>query len=218
MKTTLTALLFGSLISAAFAAEGPTIAKVFDGPVSSAEHDIVSLVEAMPADKFTFAPTNGEFKGVRTFAAEAKHLAAVVYLVAAASLSEKPPVDTGGEDGPASATSKEQIVEFMKGAFAYGHKAARALTSENQLQMVKSPFGQGEMPRATAVNIIGWHSFDHYGQMVEYARMNGIDSAGQQKLSAPVGKRLGHFAYLPQFQNQIALAVDCEGGNESPVP
>jgi hypothetical protein len=40
--------------------------------------------------------------------------------------------------------------------------------------MVKSPFGDGEMPRAGAIQIIGWHSFDHYGQMVEYARMNGI--------------------------------------------
>jgi DinB family protein len=176
MKTQTTAVLLGSLILSAvsFAAETPTVAKLFDGPVSAAEKEIISLVEAMPADKFNFAPTSGEFKGVRTFAAQAKHLAAVVYMVSAASLSEKPPIELGGEDGPASVKTKEQIVEFMKGAFAYAHKAALALTPQNELQMVKSPFGQGEMARAASVDIIGWHSFDHYGQMVEYARMNGI--------------------------------------------
>lgn len=174
MKTA--SLLFASLILSvqAYAADGPSIAKLFDGPVANIEHELVPLVEAMPADKFSFAPANGEFKGVRTFADQAKHVAAVVYLVAAASMSEKPPVDTGGENGPADVKSKEQIIAFLKSAFAYGHKAAQALTAENQLQMVKSPFGDGEMARAAAVNIIGWHSFDHYGQMVEYARMNGI--------------------------------------------
>jgi hypothetical protein len=172
----LTSLFFGSLILSAwaFAADAPTVAKLFDGPVTSIERELVPLVEAMPADKFSFAPTSGEFKGVRDFSSQAKHVAAVVYLVAAASLSEKPPVDTGGENGPASVKTKEQVVAFVKDAFAYAHKAARALTPENQLQMVKSPFGDGEMPRAGAIQIIGWHSFDHYGQMVEYARMNGV--------------------------------------------
>lgn len=177
MKMQITASIFGSLLlsaAAAHAADTPTVGKVFDGTVTSAEREIVPLVEAMPADKFSFAPANGEFKGVRTFAAQAKHIAAVVYMVSAASLSEKPPVELGGEGGPDSVKTKEQIVAFMKGAFTYAHKAALALTPANQLQMVKSPFGQGEMPRASAVEIIGWHSFDHYGQMVEYARMNGI--------------------------------------------
>ena len=170
------AVLLGSVLlsTVSFAADAPTVGKVFDEPVTEAEKEIVPLVEAMPADKFNFAPTSGEFKGVRTFAAQAKHLAAVVYLVSAASLGEKPPVDTGGENGPDSVKTKEQIVAFLKGAFTYGHRAALALTPRNQLDMVKSPFGQGEMVRAAAVNIIGWHSYDHYGQMVEYARMNGV--------------------------------------------
>ena len=49
-----------------------------------------------------------------------------------------------------------------------------ALTATNQLDLVKSPFGNGEMSRAGATSIAVWHSFDHYGQMVVYARMNGI--------------------------------------------
>jgi len=39
---------------------------------------------------------------------------------------------------------------------------------------MKSPFGQGQMPKSGSLAIAVWHSFDHYGQMVVYARMNGI--------------------------------------------
>ncbi len=159
---------------AAFAAEPPAIARLYDSQITGAEREIVPLAEAMPAGKYGFAPTSGEFKGVRTFAQQVKHLAAVVYLVAAAAQKEAPPVDTGGENGPDSAKTKEQIVAFLKASFAYAHKAAQSLDERNQLEMVKSPFGQGEMARGAALAIASWHSFDHYGQMVVYARMNGI--------------------------------------------
>ena len=159
---------------AAFAAEPPTIARLYDSQITGAERDIVPLAEAMPASQYDFAPTAGEFKGVRTFAQQVKHLAAVVYLVSAAARKEAPPVDTGGENGPDAAKTKEQIVAFLKASFAYAHKAALALDERNQLEMVKSPFGQGEMARGAALAVAAWHSFDHYGQMVVYARMNGI--------------------------------------------
>jgi uncharacterized damage-inducible protein DinB len=159
--------------TAALAAD-PTIASILDGQITNAEHDAVPLAEAMPADKYDFAPTNGNFKGVRTFAQQAKHLSAVIYVVSAAALEQKPPVDTGGEDGPASVKTKEQVVEFMKGAFAYAHKAAQSLTAKNQLDMVASPFGGAKSPRAGLVGMVGWHTFDHYGQMVVYLRMNGL--------------------------------------------
>ena len=167
------AVLFTACLCAA--AADTTVAKIYDGQVRSAESEIVGLTEAMPAAQFGFAPTQGEFKGVRTFALQAKHLSAVIYEVSAAILGEKTPVEIGkDENGPASVESKEQIVQFMKDAFAYAHKAVATLTSQNQVQMVKSPFGSGETARGSLAAIIAWHSFDHYGQMVEYARMNGV--------------------------------------------
>jgi uncharacterized damage-inducible protein DinB len=155
-------------------AAAPTVAQLYDSQVTTVERDVVPLAEAMPADRYNFAPTNGEFKGVRTFAQQVKHLAAVIYLVSAAAQKEKPPVDIGSESGPDSAVSKDQIVAFLKGAFAYAHKAALALNEKNQLELVKSPFGDDQMTRASIVAMVGWHSMDHYGQMVVYARMNGI--------------------------------------------
>lgn len=147
---------------------------MYDKTVGSAESEIVSLAEAMPADKYNFAPTQGAFQGVRTFGQQVKHLAAVVYLVAAASQGQKPPVDTGGENGPASAINKNQIVAFLKASFAYAHKAALALTPQNEGDQVQSPFGKDQVARAEILDVVGWHSFDHYGQMVVYARMNGV--------------------------------------------
>jgi hypothetical protein len=174
MKLTISALLFAGCALA----QGPaTVATIFEGPLRSAESQLVSLVEAMPADKMNFAPptSQGDFKGVRTFAGQAKHVASVLYMIGAAAKGEKVPVDIGqNEDGPASVTSKDAVVKYLKDAFAYARSAAQTLTAENQTQMLKSPFGQGEMAKGAIIQIGGWHSFDHYGQMVVYLRMNGI--------------------------------------------
>ncbi len=101
---------------------------MLDSDVTMIEGEFVPAADAMPEDKYGFAPTNGEFKGVRTFADQVKHVAAVNYLVGAAILGEKPPVDTGGESGPASMTSKADIVAFAKQSFDYAHKAVASIT------------------------------------------------------------------------------------------
>ena len=93
----------------------PTIAMVYDRTLSGVERQVVSGAEAMPDDKFNFAPTQGEFKGVRTFAQQIKHIAAVNYMLGAAILSEKPPVDLGGENGPDNITSKADAVGDQQG-------------------------------------------------------------------------------------------------------
>jgi uncharacterized damage-inducible protein DinB len=96
-------------------------------------------------------------------------------MVSAASLGQKPPVDLGtGESGPDSVQTKAQVVKFLKDSYAYAHKAAAALTPGNQLEQIQSPFGSDKMARAGLVAIVTSHSFDHYGQMVVYLRMNGI--------------------------------------------
>ena len=161
--------------SAAFAQSAKiTVAQLYDGQLKMAEGEIVPAVEAMPEAKFNFAPANGEFKGVRTFGQQAKHLAAVIYLVSAAAKGEKLPVELGGESGPDAIRSKAQIVQLLKDAFAYGHRAMATLTCQNEVDMVKSPFGGPDMARGALAALAVSHSFDHYGQMVVYLRMNGI--------------------------------------------
>jgi uncharacterized damage-inducible protein DinB len=151
-----------------------TFAAVYDHTLSGVEKEFVSGAEAMPDDKFNFAPTQGEFKGVRTFAQQVKHVAAVNYMFGAAIMSEKPPVNLGSENGPDNLTSKADILKFLNDSFAYLHKALATLDENNILGQVQSPFGPNKISRLGLTNIAISHPFDHYGQMAVYLRMNGI--------------------------------------------
>jgi hypothetical protein len=151
-----------------------TVTEVLSNTVKNLEHDLVPAAEAMPEDKFSFTPSNGEFKGVRTFAEQIKHIAAVNYELGAAILSEKPPVDIGDESGPASLTSKADILKYLNDSFLYVHKAIDTINEKNLTGTVKSPFGEYKVTRLGLATTVAWHGFDHYGQVVEYLRMNGI--------------------------------------------
>ena len=108
--------------------DNPTVGKVLDSLVSDVEGEFVSAADAMPADKYSYAPTNGEFKGVRTFAQQVKHVAAMNYIIGASIIGENPPVDVGSGNGPDSMTSKADIIKFLKDSFAYAHKAVGSVT------------------------------------------------------------------------------------------
>jgi hypothetical protein len=151
-----------------------TVSGILDRSVSGVEGEFVPAAEAMPEDKYSFAPTGGEFKGVRTFAQQVSHVAAVNYMIGAAILQEKPPMDLGGENGPESLKSKADIVKFLKDSFVYLHKAAASVNESNATGAVKSPFGQGMTTRLGLGVLAVGHCFDHYGQMVVYLRSNGI--------------------------------------------
>jgi hypothetical protein len=177
MKPTLLLLLTNAFIltTANFAAEPVLVAKLYDGELQAVESELVPLAEAMPADKYDFRPSEGAFKDVRTFGQQIKHVATVTYLVSAASQGRKPPLDLGkGESGPDSVRTKAEIVQYLKDAFAFGHKMTNMLTAQNQMDLVKSPFGGPDEPRGGIAHVAVWHSFDHYGQMVVYARMCGV--------------------------------------------
>ncbi len=151
--------------------ERKTVTQVLDHSVTNMEREFVSAAEAMPEDKFGFAPSNGEFKGVRTFGEQIKHVAAVNYIFGAAILSDKVSDD---ETGPASAKSKAEIISYLKESFAYVHKAVQTINEKNLVEPLKSPFGEGTVTRLSLATSTVGHGFDHYGQMVEYLRMNGI--------------------------------------------
>jgi uncharacterized damage-inducible protein DinB len=156
--------------------KGPakTLNEAFDGMLSGVEGEFVSAAEAMPEDKYDFAPTTGEFKGVRTFAQQVKHVAAVNYVLGGVILGEKPPAETAGESGPESIKTKADIVKYLKESFAYAHKAVQSVDEKSATVAVKSPFGDNQMAKASLAIIVESHPFDHYGQIVEYLRMNGI--------------------------------------------
>ncbi|MES1261040.1 MAG: DinB family protein [Acidobacteriota bacterium] len=158
------------------AADAPSASRIFDAQLRNMEREFVPLVEAMPADKFGFAPKDGNFKGVRTFGAQAKHAAFVLQEISSALLGEKNPSTTGAnENGPDNLENKDEIVKYVKDAFAYAHKAVASLTNDNLLQETTDPFNpKGKRTRVDSAGILLWHTYDHYGQMVEYLRLNNL--------------------------------------------
>jgi hypothetical protein len=151
-----------------------TISQIQDNSVRIVERGLMQTAAAMPESKYSFVPTNGEFKGVRTFAMQVKHVAVSNYVMAAAILREAPPVELGSENGPASMTSKTDIMKFLEGSFAYLHKAVNTMNEKSATEQVPNPEGPGTVPKLDIATRQLWHDMDHYGQMVVYLRMNGI--------------------------------------------
>ena len=140
------------------------------------ETEIISTVDAMPADKFGFAPTDGEFKGVRTFGQMVKHFSATNHILAAAALGEEPPAEAGDELGPESVRTKAEILAYSKGSFVHLDKAVEAI-GQTTIPVTASPISplkRGEVTRLALITETLLHAYDHYGQLVEYLRMNGV--------------------------------------------
>jgi len=153
----------------------PTIASTVDREISAVEKQIVEIAEAMPEDKFTFSPESlnipgSEYKGVRTFAVQVKHIGASNYFIWSPLTGDKVPENIKDGNGPENLKSKADILKFLKDSFALGHKAAATLTVQNMLESAPN----SKSPRLHLAEFGVAHASDHYGQMVEYLRMNGI--------------------------------------------
>jgi len=134
------------------------------------EGQIVPAAEAMPADKYDFAPptTYGLFAGVRTFGQQVKHLTEANYSLYG-SYGVPGAVDRKTIE---ALKGKDEIVDALKKSYAYAHQAIDTITPGNAFDQVGPP--QRHMTKATLAAYGVAHSMDHYGQMVEYLRMNGI--------------------------------------------
>jgi hypothetical protein len=155
-------------------AYGPDkVSDLFGRQLDLVEHDVVALAEAMPADTYDFRPCDGAFEGVRSFGEQVKHMATMVYMTSAIVLQEKSPYGPGpGDNGPEKVQGKDQIVAYLKSSLAYARTAINYLSEKNQLDPLKTYFGS--QPRVEVAAGIIYHSYNHYGQMVVYARMNGV--------------------------------------------
>ena len=173
-------LLVLTAITAGHAQSSPahrTNTQILDFILDDAEKKIVGVAEAMPEEKYNFAPTAGEFHGVRTFAEQLKHIAADNYLLGAGILGEKPPGDvTNDERGSSAVRSKPEIIAYVKESFAYMHRASAAIDDAKTpiTTPAISPWPAGTATRLGVAIEDCVHTYDHYGQLVEYLRMNGI--------------------------------------------
>ncbi len=174
----------GSSKSAAPAAKpappAPTVSGAIDSQIKIIEREFVSAAEAMPEDKYNFTPAGlniqgSDYKGVRTFAEDVKHVATANYMFWGAITGDPMPAGTTGPNGPDNIKTKADIVKYLKDSYAIGHKAANMLTAENAVTTVSIPMmSPNPIPKLFIATFAVAHGFDHYGQAVEYLRMNGI--------------------------------------------
>jgi uncharacterized damage-inducible protein DinB len=136
------------------------------------ERSFVSLADAMPAEKYAFKPTNGEFKDVRTFAEQVKHVACA-NVAFFNEIEKKAPPDHCETGGPGPAQTKAEIMAYLRESFAYASGVLRSMTTANALEEAGGPYG-GKSTRLGLTTLAIWHASDHYGQLVVYLRMNGI--------------------------------------------
>lgn len=152
-----------------------TFAAAVDRDISSIEKQIIDAAEAMPQDKFNFTPEDAnipgsDYQGVRTFAVQVKHIATSNWFIWSPLTGEKLPEGIKDGNGPENLKTKAEILIFLKDSFALGHRAAATLTPANILQ---NP-GNSKSSRLRLAEFGVAHAYNHYGQMVEYLRMNGI--------------------------------------------
>ena len=129
------------------------------------ESEFVGAAEAMPEDKFNFAPPEsaGDFKGVRSFAAQVKHVAESNWYFFGSEEMAK-----SHQAAIEKLTSKAEIVQALKDSLAQGHTFIDGIAPDKAFVMTSNGTPAGMAAFGIA------HMMDHYGQMVEYLRMNSI--------------------------------------------
>jgi hypothetical protein len=182
----------GLLGQASPAASMSPFASAVDAEITTQEKLFVDEAEAMPADKFDFAPEHldlpgSEYVGVRSFGAQVKHVAADNFAIWAPLTGKPEPAGLNAPNGPTGMTSRDEILRFLKDSFVYSHDAARGLTSENALEMVE--FRGSIVTRLSLVVLALTHISTHYGHMAEYLRMCGVVPPASRPMQMPAAPK-----------------------------
>ncbi len=143
------------------------------------ENSFLAAAEAMPEDKYSFVPAAGNFEGVRSFGEQVKHVACAQFAFFNEFEGKTPPEDCekGGHD---PAKSKADLLKYLKSSFEYSNRVLASLTAQNALDRVEGRYAAPNTKLGVSVASV-WHVTDHYGQLVEYLRMNGIVPPMTQK-------------------------------------
>jgi uncharacterized damage-inducible protein DinB len=137
-----------------------------------AEGNFLGVAEAMPENKYSFVPANGKFEDARSFGEQVKHVACAHFAFFNEFEGKKPPDDCE-KGGHEPARNKSELIKYLKDSFDYSNHVLATLTAKNALDRVEGRYAGPNTKLGISVVAV-WHITDHYGQLVEYLRMNGI--------------------------------------------
>jgi len=132
------------------------------------------IAAEMPADKYGFKPTPAQ----QTFGERTVHVATtnVYFLGLLGGTAAKPTIDP-------KAAGKDAALKALDDSFDYGTAILKQQTDQALLQSVASaPQFMGPSSRARLVAFLAGHTWDIYGQMVVYLRLNGLVPPASQKM------------------------------------
>jgi uncharacterized damage-inducible protein DinB len=142
--------------------------KEASGNLTHSSGQVMQLAQAVPADKYSWTPQNG----VRSFAEVFAHIISANYYFAS-KLGAKIPEGVKMETLEKDLKTKEAIAGELKQSYALIINAVTNLKDADMAKKVEFPF-PGQYTDMSALLIAVGHSNEHLGQLVAYARMNGI--------------------------------------------
>jgi uncharacterized damage-inducible protein DinB len=129
---------------------------------------LIELAEAVPADKFSWAPG----KGVRSMGQVVAHVIGANYVLPS-FLGMKPPAEAPGRDLEQNLPDKAKLVAMLKASHDYAREAIAAVP-ESEFATPVELFGGMKGTKATVCMILVSHSHEHLGQAIAYARSNDV--------------------------------------------
>ncbi|MGH9773409.1 MAG: DinB family protein [Candidatus Acidiferrales bacterium] len=148
------------------------IADSVGATLSYTEGEFLGAAEAMPEANYAFIPSHGNFKGVRSFAEQVKHVACANFAFFNEIEGTTPP-EHCEKGGPSKAATKAELLKYLRDSYDYASRVLATINEKNALDRVEGPYAGPNTKLGMAVTAV-WHVTDHYGQIVEYLRMNGI--------------------------------------------
>jgi uncharacterized damage-inducible protein DinB len=160
------------------------IADSVGASLTHTEARFIEIAEAMPESKYSFIPTAGAFKDARSFGEQIKHVACA-NIAFFNQIEGKIPPPGCEKGGPSPAKTKAELIKYLHDSFDYGKRVLETINTQNALDRVQGPYAGPNTKLGMAVVAV-WHVTDHYGQLVEYLRMNGVVPPSTQRYGLAV--------------------------------
>jgi uncharacterized damage-inducible protein DinB len=157
-------LLVVPVLTIPMAAQSNPLSASQKGLYTIVKTNMIKAADKMPEDNYAFRPTDS----VRSFGQLVGHVADAQYLFCSVAMQEKNPAP-GIEK---KKTSKADLVQALKDAFAYCDKAYDGMTDAHAADMVKF-FGR-DSTKLGVLSFNSAHTDEHYGNVVTYMRIKNL--------------------------------------------
>jgi uncharacterized damage-inducible protein DinB len=151
------------------------ITDVFRGRTMSLQHNLAQAFDSIPANKFDYKPTPAQL----TIGHIAEHLANDNYFFCdqfGAMKGQRTAEETSTPDSVKATWAKEKLVTQLKASFDFCEKAFAQLSDATLTDDVTMSYGGNsrQVPRVSMVLIHVQDMTDHYSQIANYMRLNGL--------------------------------------------